>query len=134
MRSRQQLAVIAVALLVCLGISLSAQTDKESEIKSFADSIYKLWDEGKYAEMYQRFHSSMKAQATEAQWVSTAKDVAQKTGKNLERRFKVMEPAFGARVVRYESRYEGGRANDEIYVIEENGRLTISGIWVKPAY
>ena len=131
MFSRRQFTSLVVALLLC-SVKPFAQTDKDSEMKAFADGIYRLWDQGKYAEMYRHFHSTMKAQATEEQWVTVARGVAQKTGRNLERRFKEAQPAFGQRMLRYESRYEGGRANDDIYIIEENGHLTVSGIWVRP--
>ena len=131
MLPRTRLACVLVMAIAC-SAAVFSQADKSTETKAFAERIYRLWDDGKYAEMYRYFHSTMKAQATEEQWVAMAKSVAQKTGKNLERRFKETQPVWGQQMLRYDSRYETGRANDDIYIIEEDGRLTVSGIFVRP--
>ena len=130
---RVTLALVFSLLLLPFQV-WSAQTDsKDAEIRAFADSIYKLLDEGKYTEMYSHFHSSMKAQATQAQWVELVKGVMQRTGAIVERRFKEHQSSIGAHVVRFDSRYQNGKALDEIYVIDEGGTLSVSGIFVKPA-
>jgi hypothetical protein len=125
--------LLASAVLACATTPAPATAQQtDAEFRKLAESIFKLFDEGKYAEMYAYFHSSLKAQATEAEWVKNSRGVRQRTGRNLERRFKDKTTSFGQQVIRFDSRYEGGQAYDEVYVIEEDGRLTVSGIWVKP--
>ena len=125
-------------LPVCLSAALTlspstfAQEGSSSSHREFADQMYKLLDGGKYGEMYKSFHSSMKREMTQEQWVATATDVLQKTGKDHERNFKDQEKNWGAVKIRFDSRYEAGRAIDEITVAEEDGSLKVAAIWVKP--
>lgn len=107
--------------------------EKTTAARSFVDAMYKLLDDGKYSEMYQQFHSTMRSQLSEQKWVETAASVAKQTGKNSARTLKTRETERGMYKFVFDSRYEAGRATDEIYVAEENGSFKIAGIFVKPA-
>ena len=110
-----------------------AYQDKTAEARSFADSIYKLFDKGDFRGMYKRFHSTMRSQMSEDQWVEMVTKVASQTGKVQERKFRSKEQAWGAYKFVFDSQYAAGRATDEITVAEEESEFRLAAIWVKPS-
>lgn len=134
---RDCMRTLALALVLLLFLvpthAFTAQGTSEASLRAFADSIYGLLDAGKYAELYGHFHASMKGQVSQSQWVDTVTGVMQRTGPVVSRRFKEHQTSIGAHVIRYDSQYQNGKATDELFIVDEGGMLSVTGIFVRPA-
>jgi Protein of unknown function (DUF4019) len=129
---RSKLLILCVFLGLCSPWAVSAEDGSEQQAQNLAKDLYVLFDQGRYAEMYDSFGSSMRSHITREQWIAAATRVAKETGKNLERKLRGFEKTLGAYRLTYDSQYETGKATDEIYIVQEDGNPKVAGIWVKP--
>jgi len=74
-----RLVAVAVISLTTLSVHSQQQPNASNEqaARAAAQAMLALWDQHKFKEMYRdTFNTSMKAQASEDQWVSLATDLS----------------------------------------------------------
>lgn len=119
-------------LFVGTALIVSAQ-DAKDQAQSFAEEVLGMKDSKQFQEMYrEKFHSSLKQQMTEPQWIAAATQVAQQTGDNQGRTLSQSDEKQGVYMFRYDSTYENGSAYDDVYVVKQGGGWKVVGIWVRP--
>jgi hypothetical protein len=114
-----------------LGASVVAAQDKTSDAKAFADSVEKMFDQGKYSDMYDSFDPRART-LTRDQWIETAETLAKQRGKLITRTLANKTNSMGIYRFLYSSSCENGKVFEDIGVSDNTGSWRIVGFVIKP--
>jgi hypothetical protein len=117
--------VVVVLSMFALG------QDKTGEARAFADSVLRMFDEGKYSQMYDLFDSASRSMTRE-QWIQAAQTTAQQRGTVISRSLGNSTKSMGAYRFIFTTKCTEGKVYEDVSVMSKAGEWKLYGFWVKP--
>lgn len=107
----------------------------DTSARQSVDKTLALFDQGDYAAMYNTvFHSTYKAQGTEANWIQSGQTLAAGRGKVLERKLIKKSVGLGVRRFLFATNCTGGNVFEEVAVLEEEGNWKVVIFAIRPNF